>query len=51
MNPKGEDALVGFAKLSRASEDAAAIDPDGKSVGVAVFERERFAREFGGAVK
>ena len=51
VDPKGEDALVCFTELSRAGEDAAAIDPDGEAVGVAVFQREPLGAEFRAAVE
>ena len=41
MNPKGENTLVGLAKLTRPGKDAAAIDPNRESEGVAVFQRQR----------
>ena len=51
VDPKGENTLIGFAKLSRTGEDAATIDPDGEAVGVAVFEREPLGAELCAAVE
>lgn len=51
VEPVGEDALVSAAELSGAGEHAAAVDKDRKSEGLAVFEGEGFAGEFGGAVE
>ena len=51
VDPKGENALVGLAKLPRAGEDAAAIDPNGEAVGVAVFQREPLGAELRAAVE
>jgi hypothetical protein len=51
VEPVGEDALVGAAELAGAGEDAAAVDEDGEVEGLAVFEGEGFAGEFGGAVE
>ena len=51
VDPKRKNALVGFAKLSPAGKDSAAIDPDGEAVGVAVFEREPFGAELRAAVE
>ena len=51
VEPVGENTLVGAAKLTRAREDAAAVYKNRQVEGLAVFEGERLAREFGGTVK
>ena len=38
VDPVAEDALVGFAELSGAGQDAATVDPHGKSEGGTIFE-------------
>jgi len=51
IDPKRKNSLIRFAKLARAREHAAAIDPDGKMKRLRVFERDDFARELAGTVK
>ena len=50
IEPERKDALIRFAKLPRARQHAAAVDPDGKIKSFAVFQRHGFARQFAGAV-
>jgi hypothetical protein len=51
VEPVGEDALVGAPELAGAGEDSAAVYIYGEVEGFAVFERECFGGEFGGAVE
>ena len=51
MNPKGENALVGFAELAGTGQDAATIHVDRQIEGEAIFERQHFRGQFGGAVE
>ena len=51
VDPKGEDPLVGPAKLARTGEDAAPVDPDGEFECFAVFQRQAFRSQFRASVK
>ena len=51
VDPVGEDPLVGLAKLAGSGQDAAAVDPDGKVKGGAVFERKQLGTELRGPVE
>ena len=51
IDPKGKDPLVGPAKLARAGEDAASIDPDGEFECLAVFQRKAFRGQLRASVK
>ena len=51
IDPVGEDALVWTTELSGSSHDAAAVNENRETEGLSIFQGERFAGEFRGAVE
>ena len=51
VDPKGKDPLVGPAKLARAGEHAAPIDPDREFERFAIFQREAFRGQLRASVE
>jgi hypothetical protein len=50
-HPKREDALIYFAKLTRAGQNAAPVDDRSQSITIDVLLNDQFRRQFGGPIK
>lgn len=51
VNPKTDDALISPPELSRARQQATAVDPNWKAERFAVFQRKDLRSQFAGAVE
>src|SRR5579859_5776080 len=51
INPETDDALIGSSELSRARQQAAAVDPNRQAKCLTIFERKKFRSQFAGAIE